>query len=397
MAGGGRRGTGTLMSIADDSAGERQQPGVKRLATATVNVLAGPLSVSLLGLLLVLVPRGQRLAGDFSFAYWHAGRRVLAGVSPYIWTAAQFREGMAFVYPALSAVMFAPLSLIPRSIGAVLFTFVSIALLPLALWVLRVRDWRVYGIAALWEPFFVGWATANESLYLMFGLACVWRVRDRPWLTGLLAGALISLEPLLWPLGLWLVATRRWRASLHALAWGVALNLFAWGIVGFGQIGAYLHASATDTADAWRGGFGVPASLAHFGVAQTGGFAVMAVLCAGLAAGVLHAALVRHGEIPAFVLTVALALVSSPLLWSHYVMLVLVPLAILRPRLDWLWALPVVFWASQLPAPAQDWQIVLDWVIMAVILLPLAMASPAHHVRVSGSLQAGAEPTPTAW
>ena len=354
---------------------------MRRLVTVLVNVMAGPCSLLAVSLLVVWVLHSKVASFDFQHAYWHAGRRVLLGESPYLWTAAQFRHKLAFVYPALSAVMFAPLSLVPRSAGAVLFTFVSLAILPLTLWILRVRDWRAYGIAALWEPFFTGWATANESLYLMLGLACVWRLRDRPWVAGMLAATLISLEPLLWPLWLWLIGTRRFRASLHALAWGIVLNLLAWGIVGFGRIGAYLHASATDTADAWRGGFGVPASLAHLGLGQTAGIVVMAVLCAGLAAAVLYAGLVRGQQLTALTLMVALALVSSPLLWAHYVMLLLVPLAILRPRLGWPWLVPVGFWVSQLPAAPQAWQLALDWAGIAAVAVSLATAAELPATR----------------
>ena len=348
--------------------------GRQRLAMALVNVIAGPFAVMALGLLVAWALRSRVTAFDFQHAYWQSGHRVLVGASPYAWSVAQFHLRFVFVYPALSAVMFAPLSLLPRSFGVVLFTFVSVALLPAALWVLRVRDWRVYGMATLWEPFFYGWLTANQSLYLMFGLACVWRVRDRPRLAGLLAGALMSLEPLLWPLGLWLVATRRWRASLYALVWGVALNLVAWGIVGFGQIGPYLHASATLTGEAWRTGFGIPALVGRLGVGWHVGLAALVLVSTALAVALIRSGWRRRSDHHALVLTVALALVSSPLLWSHYVMLLLVPLALLRPRLDWPWAVPVVFWASQLPTVPQDWQLVVDWVGIVVMLVAVARA-----------------------
>ncbi|MDA8068349.1 MAG: glycosyltransferase family 87 protein [Actinomycetota bacterium] len=359
----------TTPGIALEHTAERS--GRRRHLDAVCNVLAGPIAILWVLYLVVANLRAANPAFDFQHAYWHAGHRVLLGQSPYLWTAAQFREKLAFVYPALSAVMFAPLSLIPRSTGAVLFTFVSVALLPLTLWVLRVRDWRVYGIAALWQPFYDGWMTANESIYLMFGLACVWRVRDRSWMAGLLTAVLISLKPLLWPLGLWLLATRRWRASLYTLAWAVVLNLVAWGIVGFGQIGAYLHASAVSTADAWRGGFGLPAFLGRLGLDWHSGLVVLLVVSAVVVAALIRSGRHGHGDHYALVLMVALALVSSPQLSAHYMLLLLVPLALLRPRLDWLWAVPVLLWVSLPTEPVSGWQQVCAWVLVGGSCLAL--------------------------
>ena len=63
----------------------------------------------------------------------------------------------------------------------------------------------------------------------------------------------------------------------------------------------------------------------------------------------------------ALTLTVALALVSSPLLWSHYLALLLVPLALLRPRLHWVWLLPVLMWVSPLGMTVHTWQVLVSW------------------------------------
>ena len=44
------------------------------------------------------------------------------------------------------------------------------------------------------------------------------------------------------------------------------------------------------------------------------------------------------------ILAVALMLVASPLVWSHYFVLLLVPLALARPRLDAVWFAAVAMW-----------------------------------------------------
>jgi Glycosyltransferase family 87 len=310
---------------------------------------------------------------DFREAYWLGGHRVLAGQNPYLWTAAQFRGGVAFVYPALSAVLFAPTALLSRSGGAFVFTLVSACVAPATLALLRVRDWRVYAVTLVWLPIYAGWLTANESLFMALGLAGAWRWRDRPWVAGFLTAAMISLKPLLWPLALWLLATRRWRASATTLVWGLLLNAFAWSVVGFGDIGSYLHAVSADTEGAWRLGFGVPALLGYLGAGRTAAMAVMMIASAVLVAAILHSGLARRNEVQALTLTVALAIVSSPLLWDHYLALLLVPLALLRPRLGWVWFLPVLMWICPPDARARLWQVACFWLAGGLMLTALSL------------------------
>jgi hypothetical protein len=362
------------------SPSRRGSPRSGTLALALRDILIGPASCLILGFMVWRVLRGAAPAFDFRFAYSAAGQRVLSGQSPYLWTALQFRDGHAFVYPALSALLFAPLSRLSLALGALLATVACVALVPGTLWFMRVRDWRVYGVALMWMPFYSGWMTANESLFLMLGVAFLWRSRDHPVAAGLLTAAMISLKPLMWPLALWLLATRRWRASAFTLVWGLALNLVAWSLIGFNQIGAYIHAAATDTTDSWRTGFGLPALLAHFGFSRGVGLTVMLVASTALAVAVVHSGLAKRNQNRALVLALALTLVSSPLLWPHYVVLLIVPLALLRPRLDWVWALPLLMWVGQPAAPVHGWQAIVFWAAagtMCVALVRRATPEPA--------------------
>lgn len=333
-----------------------------------------------LGLMVWHVLRGHWVAFDYQYAYWRAGHRVILGLSPYYWTQAQVINKIIFVYPALSAVMFAPLSLISRGSGSDLFMLACVALVPVTLRLLGVRDRGVYAIALLWLPVYAAWQTTNETMFMVLGLACVWRWRDRPLVAGLLTAAMISLKPLLWPLALWLLATRRWRASAATLVSGLLFNLAAWSILGFGQISRYLNAASADTRAAWRTGWGVPALLGHFGAGFGVGVAVMLLLSAALAAAVVYVGVIKRDQTTAFTLTVALALVSSPLLWSHYLALLLVPLAVLRPRLHWVWLLPVLMWVSPLGMTVHTWQVLVSWVaagVMFHVILRRAAQEPA--------------------
>jgi alpha-1,2-mannosyltransferase len=326
----------------------------------------------------------RELAFDFRHAYWSAGHRLLDGANPYAWTHEQIQGGFAFVYPALSAIIFAPLALMPRHFGSVLFTFVAIGMAPATLWVLRVRDWRVYSITMLWLPVYTAWQTTNETIFLVFGVACLWRYRDKAWIAALITVIEISLKPLMWPLAVWLLATRRWRASIYSLLLGVAINVAAWWIVGFGEIREYLHVAALDTTGAWRSGYGVAAFVAHFGLSRGVGDTVTLLLSVALIVAISCVGWVKRDDLQAMTLTVALTLAAAPLVWNHYFTLLLIPLALNRPRFNWLWAFPLLMWLS----PPQDqgnvalWQAGTIAGIAVVTLAVLARDCLRHQLVV---------------
>ena len=68
------------------------------------------------------------------------------------------------------------------------------------------------------------------------------------------------------------------------------------------------------------------------------------------------------------ILAVALMLVASPLVWSHYFVLLLVPLALARPRLHWLWLLPCGMWVCPPSTPRRAAEVAVAWLIAAVCL-----------------------------
>jgi hypothetical protein len=336
-----------------------------------------PIALLVALLLTVFTGSGGGAGFDFHFAYWTAGERVLHGQNPYVWTPHQIAQRLAFVYPALSALIFAPLSLLGRTVGADFFACLCIGLAPATLWTLNVRDWRIYGATLMWLPVVLGWVTANETLFLVLGMALAWRFRDRPALAGFFVAALVSLKPLMWPLGLWLLATRRWRAVGYGVAFGLALNLIAWWIVGFDTIGTFLHTANADTNDSWRTGYSIAAMGAHLGLGRSLGDVLMVLVSVVLAGALLYVASVRHDERGALTLGVALALASSPLVWSHYFALALVPLALYRPRMGPLWLVPILLWVNPDNIHLRGWQVLLGWAVVGTILGSLLRARTA--------------------
>ena len=68
-----------------------------------------------------------------------------------------------------------------------------------------------------------------------------------------------------------------------------------------------------------------------------------------LAGAVLLALVAVRGRHPGadawtFIVSIGAAFALSPILWLHYFLLLYIPIGIVRPRLSWLWALPLAFW-----------------------------------------------------
>lgn len=306
------------------------------------------------------------VAQDFSLAYYPAAHRLLDGGDPYAATHAQIVSGAGFVYPALSALLLAPLALVSSGLADHIYTLLCIVLVPATLRVSGVRDWRVYGVTLLWYPIIIGWQGENISVPLMFLTALAWRHRDRPFMAGAVTAVAISMKPFLWPLGLWLLATRRFKAAAYTLACGLLFNLVAWATVGFDQISTYLHLAGEDTRALWRGGYSLLALAHHLDLSRSTGYVLLV-----LAAAVLAVAVFRRGfkkpsdDGRALIVAVGLMLVASPLVWIHYFVLLTVPLAITRPRFSWVWVLPVAMWLLPPATKVNDWQFALAWVLVA--------------------------------
>jgi hypothetical protein len=218
-----------------------------------------------------------------------------------------------------------------------------VLLLLAALRVLGVRDWRCYGIAILTGPVISAIQTANLTLPLLVALAAIWALRGRAILPGLVLALTLATKLFLWPVFVWLVATRRYRAAIASAATTAALVSGGWALIGFGGLRDYpalLRVLAESlehdsyTIFALAADLGAPDLLAR-GVAIAVG---MATLLGCWTLG-------RRGDEPrSFTLAILASLLLTPIIWLHYFALLLVPIAIVHKRLSLLWATPLLFW-----------------------------------------------------
>jgi hypothetical protein len=323
---------------------------------------------------------------DFNNEYWVAGSRLISGGELYSWSRLSIASGVAFPYPAATAVLFVPFAALPRIVADTLFLAICMVSIVATLRVLNVRDWRVYGISFLSCPVVNAWQTGNLTLILALGLALIWRYRDRPVVAGVLAALIISLKPFVWPVALWLLATRRYAAAAYCVAVGLVTSGAAWAIVGFGQISRYLHLAGEVTNALYRGGYGIVSIAYRIGVSHASATIAEIVLAAAVAIAML--VLARRGrEQVAFTACVVMMLIASPLLWNHYFAILLVPMAIARPRLGAVWVAPLILWACPAEGVA-NWQVALAWlvaggVVLAIVCQPSPRASASSPVASS--------------
>jgi hypothetical protein len=173
-------------------------------------------------------------------------------------------------------------------------------------------------------------------------------------------GSAIVLKLFLWPLALWLAFTRRMRAAGAAVAVAVGLAAIAWAGIGFSGLGDY-PSILRKLAD--------QESTSSYSVVALGVRAHMPLLAARIVSVLVALALVaaawwvardgrrtpRDNDVATLTLCLAAALAASPIVWTHYFLLLLVPLALTRPRLSLLWVVPFAFYPLRGAAwPAGD-------------------------------------------
>ena len=159
---------------------------------------------------------------------------MLAGLSPYPPAHLSALTGQrTFVYPPTMLGFDVPLALLPFGVARIMWTLISVGALAAALRVLGVRDRRCYALALFSVPAVQGLALGNVTLLLVLPLALAWRYRDNAVVCGLAVGMLVAIKLLMWPLFVWLLATRRLKAAVSSVVLGGGAVLVAWAFIGF--------------------------------------------------------------------------------------------------------------------------------------------------------------------
>jgi hypothetical protein len=282
---------------------------------------------------------------DFRGTLWEPARAFLDGASIYPKpTREAVVVGNPTVYPPLFILLSVPLALLSATAASwVWFCLLGVAVLA-SMWILGVRDWRCHVLAVTSPVVVHGLFYGNLTILLLVPLAVAWRYRERAHVVGLAVGVAVAAKLFAWPLVVWLLLTRRFRAAAWAVLSSIALVLAAWAVIGFEGLGDYpallreiqeVYAVRSVSLASVAGPLGASVSVA---------VAISAV--AGLLLLALAARLTRSvdGERRSFAVVVAACIVASPIVWPNYAALLFVPIAITWPRLAAAWFFGYVVW-----------------------------------------------------
>jgi len=124
----------------------------------------------------------------------------------------------------------------------------------LALWLVGVRDWRVYALCAATDGIVQALHVGSITPLLMLLAAVAWRYRDKALVCGLAIALGIGLKLLLLPLIGWLLVCGRIRAAAAATAGSVVLIAGSWAAIGFAGMSDYNRTvDLLGEVLAWRG------------------------------------------------------------------------------------------------------------------------------------------------
>jgi hypothetical protein len=334
----------------------------------TLEVLVfGSAPLLLLGVF-TIAPAHATYAWDFH-AFWGAARNVIHGQSPYapLGVNATGTPYPAYLYPPLLAELIAPLGALPFMAAALAFVAGSIAALVGALLLLGVRDWRCYGAAFLWAPTLHGIRLGAITPFLVLAIAGAWRLRDRKPGRMLLPLA-ATLKLFLWPL-----------LTVRTLGIALLLTVGSWSLVGFAGFTAY-PSLLRSSQGVWEAdGYGVGALIVRLGASHD---VTNTLLFLGGLSAVAVAARLRLDPRAQLSLAIVVALLVSPAVWLHYATLLIVPVALFRPRLHAAWLAPLALWLTPVEqADGAIWRIALF--LAVVIGTPLLARRTGAPVRVS--------------
>lgn len=296
-------------------------------------------------LLHLISSRDQAWGIDFRGGLWPAAHAVLAGHSPYPPPHAALLKQMAtpYVWPPLLALLIAPLTHLPMVAVLVGWNVVCGVGFFGGLWLLGLRNPLLLGLTLLSAPLVESlYFGQPEGLFVLL-LAIAWRYRDR-WPAPVAIGLLIAMKLLAWPLILWLLFTRRWRSAVWAAVAAGALLLVSWVPISFHGLTDYPSLLSADTRafGSGRSAMGFAGLALHWGASLSSLPLIAGVL--GFAAAGVIVAVARGSDMGWFTAGIAAGLLTSPLLWTHYLLVLFVPLAISCRRQAAPWLLFALFW-----------------------------------------------------
>jgi alpha-1,2-mannosyltransferase len=281
--------------------------------------------------------------------FLRAGYATLHGqdVYPSPGSAAVY-SGSAFVYPYFAAWPFAALAVISSTLSTTLFFAVCVCAVLIACLIGADRDLWPAALTLCTAFTITGLQLGALSPLLFVGAVFLWRLRERPLAFALLAAPLVASKLFLAPLLVWPLLAARYRAFAYASASTLALLMLSFTLGPIG-LSPYLHILSELGIHEARAGFGLIGALMSVGFSPHAAQATaIAVALAVFVAAHVHFRR-RGDERVYFCAGIAASLILTPVLWSHYLILLSAILLILGARRRWFVLLLLASWAISPP------------------------------------------------
>lgn len=274
-----------------------------------------------------------------------------------------------YMYAPPLGIAVGPLAGLELEFAAVLWYLLHLLALVATCALLPVPGWTrlaTFGVAALSLGVTRDLVLGNVSVLLLLPLAVAWRWLDRP--AGAVAQALaMSVRPTLGTLLVWQSLRRQWRVVAWTIGSGLVIIVLTLPFVGLEGYREYLTVLRNlGGVTGVEHNLDLGSTLVAVGVDERA--AELALLAGyGLAIAAVGLSLRREPEL-GFVVTATASLLLSPLLWDHYLAMLVLPAAYLAARGQaWGLALPLASW---LPPP------VLPFVVLAATWAPFLAREP---------------------
>jgi hypothetical protein len=286
--------------------------------------------------------------------FLHAGHEVLSGLHVYpIPGSPAVYSGSSFVYPYFAVWPFVALAALPSALGTTIFFALSASAVIAACLIAAEGDpWPA--VLVLCTAFAItGLQLGALSPLLFAGTIFLWRLRERPVAFALLAAPVLASKLFLVPLLAWLLLARRYCAFAVASAFTIAL-LAAGFVAGPLDPAQYLHLLSQLGAHEARSGFGLIGALMNAGVASAAAQPVAGALALALySAAYVHNRRTRNERV-LFCTGIVACLLVTPVVWSHYLVLLPAALLVMGAARRWLLVLALGSWALAPPHGAPD-------------------------------------------
>jgi glycosyl transferase family 87 len=208
---------------------------------------------------------------------------------------------------------------------------------------LEVRDWRCYGAVLMWPAIWASLGNGSVSLILLCACAGLWRYRARPYVAGCLLALLVVFKLYLWPLGVWLLVTRRVRATVVSIGAAGGAALLGWALIGFAGLREYPSLLGRLTTLVGAESYS-PYAFARSLGASAGGARLAMLACGALMLVGVYVSARRGRDETAFIMAIGATFALSPIVWPHYFVLLVVAVAVGSRELDAGWLLPIGAW-----------------------------------------------------